>query len=167
MDINITLTSFRLNIMFLSYFLISCCSFPFLLSQISTRDSSFLRSKGTKRIIKSVQNFLLFNILDRILKLFFETIFKWFWTIKSIISNNHWMIYKLRVFWWDKEKEYPYQTLAPLVCQIFTIPIGVGLKWCTITCYKILKSFLLKKRSISKKNCDSENWSNNWVYAGG
>jgi hypothetical protein len=61
----------------LSYFLINCCSFPFLLSQISAGDSSFLRSKRTKRIIKSVQNFLFFSILDRILKLFFETIFKW------------------------------------------------------------------------------------------
>jgi hypothetical protein len=99
--------------MFLSYFLINCCSFPFLLSQISAGDSSFFRSKGTKRIIKSVQNFMFFSILDRILKFFFETIFKWIWTIKKIISNSHWMIYKLRLFWWDKEKEYPYQTLAP------------------------------------------------------
>jgi hypothetical protein len=77
MDIDITLTLFKLNIMFLSYFLINCCSFPFLLSQISARDSSFLRSKGMKRIIKSVQNFLFFNILDRTLKLPFEIIFKW------------------------------------------------------------------------------------------
>jgi hypothetical protein len=77
MDIDITLTLFRPNSMFLSYFLINCCSFPFLLSQISTGDNSFLRSKGTKIIIKSVQNFLFFNIMDRILKLFFEIIFKW------------------------------------------------------------------------------------------
>ena len=111
MDRDITLRLFRLNIMFLSYFLVNCCSFPFLLFQILTRDSSFLRSKGTKRIFKSIQNFMFFNILDRILKLF-ESIFKWVWTIKSIISSSHWMIYKLRVFWWDKEKEYPYQTLA-------------------------------------------------------
>ena len=113
MELDITLTFFRLNIMFLSYFLVNCYSFQFLLSQISAGNSSFLRSKGTKRIIKSVQNFLFFSILDRILKLFFETIFKWIWTIKCIISNSHWMIYKIRMFWWDKEKEYPYQT--PLI----------------------------------------------------
>jgi hypothetical protein len=57
MDIDISLTLFRLNIMFLSYFLIDCYSFPFLLSQISAGDSSFLRSKGSKRIIKIIQKF--------------------------------------------------------------------------------------------------------------
>jgi hypothetical protein len=57
MDIDISLTLFRLNIMFLSYFLINCYSFPFLLSQISAGDSSFLRSKGSKRIIKIIQKF--------------------------------------------------------------------------------------------------------------
>jgi hypothetical protein len=35
-----------------------------------------------------------------------------------------------------------------LVCQIFTKPMGVGLKWCMTTCYKILKLFLQKKKSI-------------------
>jgi hypothetical protein len=54
-----------------------------------------------------------------------------------------------------------------LVCQKNSIPMGVGLKWCTTTCYKMLKLFLLKKRRISKKISDSENRSNNWVYAGG
>jgi hypothetical protein len=46
-------------------------------------DSSFLRSKGMKRINKSVQNFLFFSILDRRLKLSFEIIFKWILTIKE------------------------------------------------------------------------------------
>jgi hypothetical protein len=36
-----------------------------------------LRSKGSTRIIKSIQNFLFFSILDRVLKLFFEIIFTW------------------------------------------------------------------------------------------
>jgi hypothetical protein len=42
MDIDITLILFRLNIMFLSYFLINCYSFPFLLFQILVGDSSFI-----------------------------------------------------------------------------------------------------------------------------
>jgi hypothetical protein len=37
-----------------------------------------------------------------------------------------------------------------LVCQIITISMGVDLKWCTTTFYKILKSFLVKKEAFSK-----------------
>jgi hypothetical protein len=43
---------------------------------------------------------------------------------------------------------YIYIFFKALVCQIFTIPMGVDLKWCTITCNKTLNSFLLKERSI-------------------
>jgi hypothetical protein len=56
-----------------------------------------------KRITKNVQNFMFFSILDSILKLSLEIIFKLIQTIKKNISfNNHVMIYKLnklRVFW--------------------------------------------------------------------
>jgi hypothetical protein len=76
MDTNITLIFFRLNIMFLTYFLINFCSFPFLLFPIPVGESSFLRSKGTKIITKTVHNFLFFSVLDRILSLVFEIIFK-------------------------------------------------------------------------------------------
>jgi hypothetical protein len=42
-----------------------------------------------KRITKSDQNFMFFSILDRMLKLSLEMIFKLIQTIKNIISNNH------------------------------------------------------------------------------
>jgi hypothetical protein len=42
-----------------------------------------------ERITKSNQNFMFFNILDRVLKLSLEMIFKLIQTIKNIISNHH------------------------------------------------------------------------------
>jgi hypothetical protein len=77
MDIDITLTLFILNMMFSSLFQINSCFYPFLLSLLPAEDSSCSRSEGTKRIMGRVQKLMIFNILDKILKLLFETIFKW------------------------------------------------------------------------------------------
>jgi hypothetical protein len=66
------------------------------------------------------------------------------------------MLNEVSSLWFTENLQIPFKLILSiffyiltffkaLVCQIFTIPMGVDLKWCTTTCYKILKSFLVKK----------------------
>jgi hypothetical protein len=93
-------------------------------------------------------------------------------THQSATYGSSMMLNEVSSLWFIETLQIPFKLilstffyilifLKALVCQIFTIPIGVDLKWCTITCNKTLNSFLLKRRSIYNFFSDSENMSNN------
>jgi hypothetical protein len=78
-------------------------------------------------------------------------------TLQRATYRSSMMLNEVSSLWYLENLQIPFKLMLSifllfltffkaLVCQIFTIPIGVGLKWCTTTCYKILKSFLLKKK---------------------
>ena len=69
------------------------------------------------------------------------------------------MLNKVSSLWFIENLQIPFKLILfiffyiliffkALICQIFTILMEAGLKWFTTTCHKILKSFLLKERSI-------------------
>jgi len=67
-------------------------------------------------------------------------------TYRSSITIN-----EISNLWFIKDLQIPFKLILSTffsiyhffeahICQIFTIPMEVGLKWCTTTCNKILKS---------------------------
>jgi hypothetical protein len=99
-------------------------------------------------------------------------------TLQSATYRSSMMLNEIPSLWFIENLHIPFKLILSiffyiliffkaLVCEIFIIPMGVGLKWCTTTCYKILDSFLLRKRSMCNFYSDSKNQLNNWIYAGG
>jgi hypothetical protein len=97
-------------------------------------------------------------------------------TLQSATYRSSMILNEVSSLWFIENLQIPFKLILSiffyilisfkaLVCQSFTVPMEMGLKWSTTTCYKILKSFLQK--SICQIFIDSKNRSNNWVYAGG
>jgi hypothetical protein len=98
-------------------------------------------------------------------------------TLQSATYRSFVILNEVSNLWYIESLQIPFKFILSilfsilfcfkaLLCQILSIPIEVGLKWCTITCYKILKSFLLQKEKHFQIFSDSENQSNNWVFVG-
>jgi hypothetical protein len=78
-------------------------------------------------------------------------------TLQRATYRSSMMLNEVSSLWFIENLQIPFKLILSiffyiltffkaLVCQIFTIPMGVGLKWCTTTCYEMLKSFLRKKK---------------------
>jgi hypothetical protein len=76
-------------------------------------------------------------------------------TLQRATYRTSMMLNEVSSLWFIENLQIPFKLilsifsyiltfLKTLVQQIFTIPMEVGLKLCTTTCYKILKSSLLK-----------------------
>jgi hypothetical protein len=82
-------------------------------------------------------------------------------TRQSATYGSFMMLNEVSSLWFIENLQIPFKLILSiffyiliffeaLVCQIFTIPMGMGLKWYTITSNKTLDSFLLKKEAFSK-----------------